>query len=277
MRQLDALRRPRRPGGVDQRQRVVAADPAPRGLEVEPRCVGLLQLGKRHRAVDARLDADDVLDARLAARRLQHRHELLLADHDGVLRVGEQVGDLLGRGGVVDRERCRAEVQRRGVAEMKLGTIHHHRRDGVPPADAKRRQAGRDPLHALGVLAPRDRLRVAGRAQGDLVGAGGDGVLKRLAQAGHGKRVGGGRARKLGGHARSISSRPSRAGSSGPTRRKAAAGRPNRARFSYAGSWPGSSAAPPPLPTVPSGPAGAGILNLPGTLAPLTPLTVSVE
>ena len=34
---------------------------------------------------------------------------------------------------------------------------------------------------------------------------------------------------------------------------------------------------PPSLPTVPSGPAGSGIVNLPGTFAPGTPFTLSVE
>ena len=38
-------------------------------------------------------------------------------------------------------------------------------------------------------------------------------------------------------------------------------------------SW----SAPPPLPTVPSGPAGAGMVKLPGTFLPGTPLTDSVE
>ena len=35
--------------------------------------------------------------------------------------------------------------------------------------------------------------------------------------------------------------------------------------------------AQPPLPTVPSGPAGAGMVNSPGTFLPGTPFTVSVE
>src|SRR3712207_8521065 len=48
--------------------------------------------------------------------------------------VSEQVLDLRGRGRVVDRERCRAQVQRRRVEDQRLGTVGEHARHGVAAA-----------------------------------------------------------------------------------------------------------------------------------------------
>ena len=83
---------------------------------------------------------------------------------------------------VVDRERHRAEVQDGGVDEVELGPVEQHQRDRVAALDPERGEPGRDPLDALGVLAPGDRDRVARVAQRDLVGALGGGELERVAE-----------------------------------------------------------------------------------------------
>jgi hypothetical protein len=96
--------------------------------------------------------------------------ELGLGDDHPVARVAEQVFDLLGRGRVVDRERGRAEVRGRHVADVELGAVDEHQRDRVPAPDAERGEAGRDRAHALGVLAVGDRDAVVGRTQRHAVG-----------------------------------------------------------------------------------------------------------
>jgi ABC-type sugar transport system substrate-binding protein len=115
----------------------------------------------------------------------QQRDELRLGDHYPVGRVAEQVGDLFGGGGVVDRERRRAKVQRGGVAEVELRAVDHHQRDRVAGFDAEVGKAGGDPADALGVLPPGDGDRVPLGAQGHLVGQPRGGVLECLAQRRH--------------------------------------------------------------------------------------------
>ena len=59
--------------------------------------------------------------------------------------VGDDVLDLLGRGGLVDRERDGAERDRRQVHRDELGAVVEHHRDRVALADAELREPAGDP------------------------------------------------------------------------------------------------------------------------------------
>ena len=97
--------------------------------------------------------------------------EARLGDHQAVAGVAHHVGDLLGRRGVVEAERRRAEQHRRGVDDVELGAVEHHQPERVPLAQAEvvedRRGGGEPPQE------PREGQRdgVVGAAQRDLVGA----------------------------------------------------------------------------------------------------------
>src|SRR5439155_25189685 len=82
--------------------------------------------------------------------------------------------------------------------------------DGVPAADAERRQAGGDPSHTLGVLGERDLERAVGGAQRDLAGVAPGDRLERLAHGGGSRRGLDGVRAVLGdcGHQVSFDSRP---------------------------------------------------------------------
>ena len=107
--------------------------------------------------------------------------ELLLADDDAVAGVAEQVGDLLGRERVVDRERGRAGVQRRGVDEVELGPVGQHDADRVARPDAEAGEAGGEGADALGVLPPGEPDAAVGRGQRDVVRGARDRRLEGLA------------------------------------------------------------------------------------------------
>ena len=172
--ELHALGRPGGARGVDQREQVVGLDGAPGGLEVE---------ALRRRAARRRrslVDDDHVLDP------VQRPHavdERLLGHDDARLGVVHLVLDLLGRVGVVDRERRGAEVQRGGVEPVELGPVGEH--------DPQRRRRARGPrpaspaatrAHLVGVLAPGDRELVVLRAQRAAVGMG---LRRELEGLGH--------------------------------------------------------------------------------------------
>ena len=94
-------------------------------------------------------------------RRLEARiEEGLLGDDHPVGGVGDQVLDLLGRGGVVDREAGGAEVHRGSVGELKGGPIDEHEADRVAAADPERREPGRARSHRSRVLGEA-RLEIA--------------------------------------------------------------------------------------------------------------------
>ena len=105
-----------------------------------------------------------------------------LDDHDRRARVGDHVRDLLGRGGHVDRERRRAERDRRQVGEVELGPVAEHQRDACRRA-ARRARPGR--------RRARRRARAARPGQRDLV------VLACASRPGRAC-VGGGEAERLG-------------------------------------------------------------------------------
>ena len=128
----------------------------------------------------------------IASRRLEPLQCRDLADDDAVARVLEQVRDLVGREGVVDRERRRAEMDRCGVAEVELGTVRHQEANRVATADAESRQSGSDAAHAIGVFGPGQLDRPVGVAQGDLIRVALGARLELLAHRGRaGRRLGG--------------------------------------------------------------------------------------
>ena len=92
------------------------------------------------------IDADDRAHRRLGVlgRRPDLVEELRLADHDPVAGVAEQMGDLLGRERVVDRERGGAGVQGSGVDEVELDAVGQHDADGVAGADPEPGEATRE-------------------------------------------------------------------------------------------------------------------------------------
>src|SRR5205085_746170 len=70
--------------------------------------------------------------------RLQHRRQVrLLDDRHARTRVADDVADLLGSEGLVDREWRRAKRHRGEVAQVELGPVAHHQRDGVAARDAE--------------------------------------------------------------------------------------------------------------------------------------------
>ena len=184
--QLDALRRARRPRGVDQRQQVGGLDRAPGGLEVELAGRELEEVREADRLIGAiAVHDDDLLDGAVAlGAREEAREQGALGDRNAAARVRQHVLDLLRGRGVVDRERGCAEVQGGGVDQVELGAVGEHQRDGVAAPDAERGEAAGKPLDARGVLAEGDRDAVSGRPQSDLVRALGGGQLERLAQRG---------------------------------------------------------------------------------------------
>jgi hypothetical protein len=167
VRELDALRRPGRARRVDQCQNVIRLDGAPRSVEVEPDFTCGFEVGERDSALDLAVDDDHMLDQRSLCR-ADDVEELALADDDPVVGVGEQVADLIGRGGVVNRERRRAEVHRGGVHEIELRPVSHHQCDRVTTVDTQRGQPAGDPPDPLGVLGPADLdAAAAGRPERD--------------------------------------------------------------------------------------------------------------
>jgi hypothetical protein len=180
---LHALGRAGRAGGVDQREDVVGLDGAPRRLEVEVVLAALGELVERQPALGrVAVDDDHVLERVVALGHGQQPvEEGLLGDHDRVAGVADEVLDLLGRVGVVDREGGRAEVHGGRVGHVKLGPVCQHQREGVAAAYPERGEPARDVLHALAVLRPGAAELVVAGAQRHVVGARLDGVLKRLA------------------------------------------------------------------------------------------------
>jgi hypothetical protein len=126
VRELDALRRPGRARRVDQRRDVAGLRGAPSGVEIESRVV---------------LQGVKALDVEYLERRIGRAQALVvlaLGDRPSAAGVGEHLRHLLGRERRVDRERGRAEVQRRRVAERELRAVAHHQGERLPPLHASR-------------------------------------------------------------------------------------------------------------------------------------------
>jgi hypothetical protein len=77
-----------------------------------------------------------------------------LSDDDAAAGIGDQMGQLLGRGGVVHRERCRAQQQRTSVGDVKLGAVVQQQPEGLLVAQAQRGQPGRGAAGQRAVVAP---------------------------------------------------------------------------------------------------------------------------
>ncbi len=184
MGQLDAFRRSGRARRVNQRRHVAAVDRTPRRLEVEVGRRALLQRREGCRFRRRPVDADDVFDLGAAANRLDPLNEVMLAEHDSIGGVAEQILDLLGRRRVVDRERRGAEVQGGAVNQMELGSVGHHHRDRIAAPDPERCQGTGDALDALAILPPGDLDCAPGCAQCDAFAKAVRGTLKRLTEAG---------------------------------------------------------------------------------------------
>ena len=179
----DALGRPGRPRGVDQRQDVLRLHRAPGRLEVEtggPASSSsssvIVPSPRRRRPRRARPRP------RRADRSRDPRQEGPLGDHDAVAGVREQVLDLRRRRRVVDRERRRAQVQRGGVDQKNSGRLTSISATVSPrPTPSAANPAG-DPTHSLRVLPISDRHSITRCAKRDLVRALRRRQLKRLAE-----------------------------------------------------------------------------------------------
>ena len=153
VREHDALGVAGRARGVDERQRVVGLDRLPGGVEVE------VVVGRELVEV---VDVEHVLGVDAVA-------ELLLDDGDLRAGVAQEELHLLGRRGVVHRERERAEVHRRGVHEVELRAVGEHQRERVAAAQPEGVEAGGDAAHPVGVLAPGDLGLAVFGAESDAV------------------------------------------------------------------------------------------------------------
>ncbi len=157
--ELDALRRAGRPRRVDQRQHVVGLELVDDRGRVE---LGIHRLDLLERVGAAvAVDDDHVLDLGQVlrgpcrtARGTSSRRSRPCAG------VGAHVLDLLGRGGLVDRERDASEGDGGEVARDELGAVVEHDRDRVALAHAELGEAAGDPVHALAELVPVDRVRI---------------------------------------------------------------------------------------------------------------------
>ena len=92
--------------------------------------------------------------------------------------VPGQLGDLLGRRGVVDRQRGAAGEQRAEVGDVELGPVAQEQQQPLAAAEAEPGERGRQPGRPVADLGPGPLLQAgpvgAHPPQGDLVAALGD-------------------------------------------------------------------------------------------------------
>ena len=169
MGKLDALGRAGGPRGVDEGREIVWPDRPPRRIEIEI-CFGSqrFEVFEGQAAIDVGIDDDHVSE--VGPGRLNSGQKVFFGEYDLVLGIAEQVPDLVGRRGVVDRERDRAEMHDGGVRQVELWTVAQHETDRVAAFDTKRRQPGGDLPHPIGVLPPSEDRLVADRPDGHRVG-----------------------------------------------------------------------------------------------------------
>lgn len=108
------------------------------------------------------------------------RQEGGLGDDDARGGVAHDVLDLLGRGGLVDRERRAARGDDGGVADVELGAVGEQQRHALAAPQPEPREPAGDGVDALAQLAPGERHGVAARADRDLAGALRRGDAERL-------------------------------------------------------------------------------------------------
>ena len=171
MRELDALGRPGGARGVDEGQDVVGLDRGDRGLDVEVR-VRALEVGERHGALRRLpVEHDHVLErGGLLARREDLGQVGLLDNGDLGGRVVEQVLDLLGRVGLVDRVGRGAEARDREIHDVELRAVGEHDRHGVAARDAELGEPARKGVDAIAQLRPGQRDLVLLGSHGDAIG-----------------------------------------------------------------------------------------------------------
>ncbi len=130
VRELDALGWPGRARRVDQRCEVAWL--YGRGVL---QFVGVQQLKPRVRS-----DDDDMLYGAATAleRGEQAVNQRRLCDDDSAVGVGDQVGELFGRRGVVHREGCGAEEQRAGIGNVEFGPVAEQEPERVPLSQSQR-------------------------------------------------------------------------------------------------------------------------------------------
>ena len=182
MRELDALRRPGRARRVDQRQDVVGLDRGDRRRRRRSRRPA------RSTSSSASMPSGASPSTTITCSRSGsslRASSTLPRNACSVIRIcapasRDDVLDLVGRVGLVDRERRRPDHHRREVAEVELGPVAEHQGDRValaqaeprrPPASASTRSRSSPQVH---------EIVVALRADGDLVGAFADGDAERL-------------------------------------------------------------------------------------------------
>ncbi len=102
------------------------------------------------------IDDDHVLQPGQVVARLQQPLEVLALDHgDAGGGVGDDVLDLVGGVGLVDREGRRAERDRGEVDDVELGTVGEHDRERLPARAAPAGAAPRRGRARAGATAPR--------------------------------------------------------------------------------------------------------------------------
>ena len=134
-----------------------------------------------------RLDDEDPLQVRqLVAHLEESLEEPDVLDHrDRRLGVVDQVLQLLGRRGVVDRDRRRPQERGGQVDDVELGPVAHHQHDPLARFETRRLQPagnGRDlfPQRSVRRLLPRVGRVTRHPPQRDDVGVGGRGAQEHL-------------------------------------------------------------------------------------------------
>ncbi len=127
------------------------------------------------------IDENHVLEVGQALAGLQQPLEVLALDHrDARGCVGDDELDLVGRVGLVDRERGRAERDGGHVDDVELRAIAEHDRERVAAAQPQPMQPAGEVANAPSPLRPGERLLVALRADRDAIAERGTRDLKRL-------------------------------------------------------------------------------------------------
>ncbi|HLL87128.1 MAG TPA: hypothetical protein VK387_07435 [Thermoleophilaceae bacterium] len=176
----------RRARRIDERQQVARLDRAPGRLEVEAVLRPRLEVVEGQPAVlPLAIDNDHVLEAAGPLGRPPDRvEEGALGHDDPAAGVLGNVLDLLGRVGVVHRERRGPEVHGGGIDPVELGAVGQHDRHRVAAGETEPGQAGGEALDLVGVLRPRHRQLVALGPDGDPVAVVGSRRLERAADRG---------------------------------------------------------------------------------------------
>ena len=124
------------------------------------------EVGVRHDAVAGGLgglDQDDRLERRQRLADLEEAFEETVVFDHGQLRLAvvDQIVDLFGGRGVVDRHRSRSEEEGGDVQGVELRSVAHHQHDRVALADAEVGEAGRQACGEVGEFGHRPSVPLA--------------------------------------------------------------------------------------------------------------------